>query len=129
MEAPLLPHQHVNKSLNAKIARGLLLKEQQEKEAGNSSITKSMSTPASLQTIVRFQNGSNMSLHHRIFKRRDQRSVEINHIVYFLTAGDDSCKFCKKGVHALPDCKYFKRAMRRNRWKFVRYEQVMLPNV
>lgn len=66
MEAPLLPHQHVNKSLNAKIARGLLLKEQQEKEAGNSSITKSMSTPASLQTIVRFQNGSNMSLHHRV---------------------------------------------------------------
>ncbi|CAG9796270.1 unnamed protein product [Diatraea saccharalis] len=65
MEAPLLPHQHVNKSLNAKIARGLLLKEQQEKESGNSSITKSMSTPASLQTIVRFQNGSNMSLHHR----------------------------------------------------------------
>lgn len=66
MEAPLLPHQHVNKSLNAKIARGLLLKEQQEKESGNSSITKSMSTPASLQTIVRFQNGSNMSLHHRV---------------------------------------------------------------
>lgn len=66
MEAPLLPHQHVNKSLNAKIARGLLLKEQAEKDAGNSSITKSMSTPASLQTIVRFQNGSNMSLHHRV---------------------------------------------------------------
>ncbi|XP_038220809.1 vegetative cell wall protein gp1-like [Zerene cesonia] len=65
MEAPLLPQQHLNKSLNAKIARGLLLKEQQEKENANSSITKSMSTPASLQTIVRFQNGSNMSLHHR----------------------------------------------------------------
>ncbi|XP_053608922.1 atrial natriuretic peptide-converting enzyme [Plodia interpunctella] len=73
MEAPLLPHQHVNKSLNAKIARGLLLKEQQEKEAGNSSITKSMSTPASLQTIVRFQNGSNMSLHHRML--RDMRGA------------------------------------------------------
>ncbi|XP_050669834.1 atrial natriuretic peptide-converting enzyme-like [Leptidea sinapis] len=66
MEAPLLPHQHLNKSLNAKIARGLLLKEQQEKENANSSITKSMSTPASLQTIVRIQNGSNMSLHHRM---------------------------------------------------------------
>ncbi|KAJ2948212.1 hypothetical protein O0L34_g10022 [Tuta absoluta] len=71
METPLLPHQHVNKSLNAKIARGLLLKEQQEKEAGNQQITKSMSTPASLQTIVRFQNGSNMSLHHRML--RDMR--------------------------------------------------------
>lgn len=66
MEAPLLPHQHVNKSLNAKIARGLLLKEQQDRDSGNGSITKSMSTPASLQTIVRFQNGSNMSLHHRV---------------------------------------------------------------
>lgn len=66
MEAPLLPHQHVNKSLNVKIARGLLLKEQADKDTGNSSITKSMSTPASLQTIVRFQNGSNMSLHHRV---------------------------------------------------------------
>lgn len=31
-----------------------------------SPITKSMSTPASLQTIVRFHNGSNMSLHHRV---------------------------------------------------------------
>lgn len=66
MEAPLLPHQHVNKTLNAKIARGLLLKEQQDRDSGNGSITKSMSTPASLQTIVRFQNGSNMSLHHRV---------------------------------------------------------------
>ena len=31
-----------------------------------SPITKSISTPASLQTIVRFHNGSNMSLHHRV---------------------------------------------------------------
>ncbi|XP_052737610.1 atrial natriuretic peptide-converting enzyme-like [Bicyclus anynana] len=76
METPLLPNQHVNKSLNAKIARGLLLKEQQEKEVGNSSITKSMSTPASLQTIVRFQNGSNMSLHHRML--RDMRGASTN---------------------------------------------------
>lgn len=29
-------------------------------------ITKSVSTPASLQTIVRFQNGSNMSLQHKV---------------------------------------------------------------
>ncbi|KOB70609.1 putative transmembrane protease, serine, partial [Operophtera brumata] len=68
MEAPLLPHQHVNKSLNAKIARGLMMKEQAEKDASNSAITKSASTPASLQTIVRFQNGSNMSLHHRMLR-------------------------------------------------------------
>lgn len=31
-----------------------------------SPITKSISTPASLQTIVRFHSGSNMSLHHRV---------------------------------------------------------------
>lgn len=29
-------------------------------------ITKSASTPASLQTIVRFSNGSNMSLQHKV---------------------------------------------------------------
>lgn len=31
-----------------------------------SPITKSASTPASLQTIVRFQNGSSMSLQHKV---------------------------------------------------------------
>lgn len=31
-----------------------------------SPIIKSASTPASLQTIVRFQNGSNMSLQHKV---------------------------------------------------------------
>uniref|UniRef100_A0A1B0C9Z5 Putative trypsin-like serine protease n=1 Tax=Lutzomyia longipalpis TaxID=7200 RepID=A0A1B0C9Z5_LUTLO len=36
----------------------------------SSPITKSASTPASLQTIVRFQNGSNMSLQHKIINRR-----------------------------------------------------------
>ncbi|KPJ10151.1 Atrial natriuretic peptide-converting enzyme [Papilio machaon] len=76
MEAPLLPHQNVNKSLNAKIARGLLLKEQQDKESASTSITKSMSTPASLQTIVRFQNGSNMSLHHRMLREMRGASGE-----------------------------------------------------
>lgn len=29
-------------------------------------ITKSVSTPASLQAIVRFQSGSNMSLQHKV---------------------------------------------------------------
>lgn len=33
-------------------------------------ITKSKSTPASLQTIVRLSNGSNMSLQHKILKAR-----------------------------------------------------------
>lgn len=35
-------------------------------DPNTSPITKSHSTPASLQTIVRFHNGSNMSLHHRV---------------------------------------------------------------
>lgn len=29
-------------------------------------LTKSLSTPAGLQTVVRFHDGSNMSLHHRV---------------------------------------------------------------
>jgi corin len=41
-------------------------------DANNSSaaaaIIKSASTPASLQTIVRFSNGSNMSLQHKVSK-------------------------------------------------------------
>lgn len=32
----------------------------------SSPIIKSISTPVNLQTIVRIQNGSNMSLHHRV---------------------------------------------------------------
>lgn len=42
---------------------------EKEKENGDSNgnaITKSISTPASLQTIVRFSNGSNMSLQHKV---------------------------------------------------------------
>lgn len=35
-------------------------------EEANNALTKSHSTPASLQTIVRFHNGSNMSIHHRV---------------------------------------------------------------
>lgn len=43
------------------------LMEPKTKEAnGNNALTKSVSTPASLQTVVRFHNGSNMSLHHRV---------------------------------------------------------------
>lgn len=33
---------------------------------GSAAIIKSASTPASLQTIVRFSNGSNMSLQHKV---------------------------------------------------------------
>lgn len=41
-----------------------------------SPITKSASTPASLQTIVRFQNGSNMSLQHKVRKFLIERETD-----------------------------------------------------
>ncbi|XP_025270509.1 uncharacterized protein LOC105249312 isoform X1 [Camponotus floridanus] len=59
MEAPLLPHKH------GKVPDRALVS-----EPDNSSgrpITKSTSTPASLQTIVRI-HGNNSSLHHKIIK-------------------------------------------------------------
>lgn len=66
METPLLPPRTPLKQ------NGVLIKNHMEEvEAnGNGTITKSASTPASLQTIVRFHNGSNMSLHHRVSKRK-----------------------------------------------------------
>ncbi|XP_072932272.1 uncharacterized protein [Epargyreus clarus] len=30
------------------------------------------------------------------------------------------CNFCKKSIHLLPDCRAFKRAMRRDRWRYVK---------
>ncbi|XP_058798325.1 atrial natriuretic peptide-converting enzyme-like [Phymastichus coffea] len=70
MEAPLLPHKH---SSNGKVP-GRALAPDPENPPG-SPITKSMSTPASLQTIVRCPNGSNMSLHHRIMRRPSSHYV------------------------------------------------------
>ncbi|XP_044256972.1 atrial natriuretic peptide-converting enzyme isoform X1 [Tribolium madens] len=68
METPLLPPKTPVRQQN-----GILAKVQnvEDDANGNTTITKSASTPASLQTIVRFHNGSNMSLHHRII--RDMR--------------------------------------------------------
>lgn len=63
METPLLPPKTPVRQQN-----GILTKIQniEDDANGNTTITKSISTPASLQTIVRFHNGSNMSLHHRV---------------------------------------------------------------
>ncbi|XP_077279868.1 uncharacterized protein LOC143907164 [Temnothorax americanus] len=60
MEAPLLPHKH------GKVPDRALVS-----EPDNSSgrpITKSTSTPASLQTIVKMHAGNNSSLHHKIIR-------------------------------------------------------------
>ncbi|XP_018578515.1 atrial natriuretic peptide-converting enzyme-like [Anoplophora glabripennis] len=66
METPLLPPRTPLKQQNG----GLIpkIKDNEDDNNGNTTITKSVSTPASLQTIVRFHNGSNMSLHHRIIR-------------------------------------------------------------
>lgn len=64
METPLIPPRTPIHKQN-----GVLSKTQQTGDDVNGNgtiITKSVSTPASLQTIVRFHNGSNMSLHHRV---------------------------------------------------------------
>lgn len=68
MEAPLLPHHHSTKSsrLCSKLGPAPPAPPPSEDAGGGSPLTKSASTPASLQTIVRFQNGSNMSLHHKV---------------------------------------------------------------
>lgn len=84
METPLLPQQSSSSrfTCNGKIACGhnklfnvVISKNNSEafdlERDGkhvtcSSPLTKSISTPASLQTIVRFHNGSNMSLHHRV---------------------------------------------------------------
>ena len=83
METPLLPQHGVSsttasqkvssggkkKILNGDIGHGTPLTGNDVGNNGNAALTKSMSTPASLQTIVRFHHGSNMSLHHRVSRR------------------------------------------------------------
>lgn len=75
METPLLPHssRYCNGKMGHKQNSTLLAKNNAEAfdiekdgKHNSSALTKSISTPASLQTIVRFHNGSNMSLHHRV---------------------------------------------------------------
>lgn len=63
METPLLPPKEPLKHQNGHLVK---VQNVEEDPNGNTTITKSASTPASLQTIVRFHNGSNMSLHHRV---------------------------------------------------------------
>jgi len=80
METPLLPPHGVSstnssqkvssgskkKMFSGDMGNGTPLTGNEVSSNGNAALTKSMSTPASLQTIVRFHHGSNMSLHHRV---------------------------------------------------------------
>lgn len=43
----------------------------------NVAISKSASTPASLQAVIRFQNGSNMSLQHKVCFNHFERSGSV----------------------------------------------------
>ncbi|KAK9890042.1 hypothetical protein WA026_008852 [Henosepilachna vigintioctopunctata] len=70
METPLLPPKTPIKNQNGLLAKALAAQAREDANANNT-IIKSASTPASLQTIVKLHNGSNMSLHHRII--RDMR--------------------------------------------------------
>ncbi|CAH0562588.1 unnamed protein product [Brassicogethes aeneus] len=69
METPLLPpktpiHKHQNGGLLSKVVKDI----EEDPNGNNTNLTKSASTPASLQAVVKFHNGSNMSLHHRIIR-------------------------------------------------------------
>ncbi|XP_055853565.1 uncharacterized protein LOC129917171 isoform X2 [Episyrphus balteatus] len=71
IEAPLLPPMRRLCEVSTKQLFKNDTTQELEQTVPTSPITKSISTPASLQTIVRFQNGtSNMSLQHRIINRR-----------------------------------------------------------
>ncbi|KAK9505394.1 hypothetical protein O3M35_009463 [Rhynocoris fuscipes] len=107
MEAPLLPgiakggrkkkyHSERIKDVGPiKFERDQSVVSEALEDPNTSPITKSHSTPASLQTIVRFHNGSNMSLHHRII--RDMRRPS-NH---YLTNGRLKFQFVQVLVNAL----------------------------
>lgn len=79
METPLIPPRTPVHKQN-----GVLNKVQQADDdgTGNTTITKSASTPASLQTIVRFHNGSNMSLHHRVSLSSNPRNPQSNKHIF-----------------------------------------------
>uniref|UniRef100_A0A182TY97 Peptidase S1 domain-containing protein n=1 Tax=Anopheles melas TaxID=34690 RepID=A0A182TY97_9DIPT len=70
MEAPLLSHAAKMPKVSKPIAKNLdeITKESPTDVNGTAAIIKSASTPASLQTIVRLSNGSNVSLQHKKFQ-------------------------------------------------------------
>ncbi|XP_069704892.1 uncharacterized protein [Periplaneta americana] len=115
METPLLPHHAVNsknasnqyqkvggggnkKILNSShgdSGNGTAVTGNDVSSNGNAALTKSISTPASLQTIVRFHHGSNMSLHHRII--RDMRRPS----AHYVTRGRLRFRFAQVLVNAV----------------------------
>ncbi|XP_019765483.1 atrial natriuretic peptide-converting enzyme isoform X2 [Dendroctonus ponderosae] len=84
MDTPLLPPKtHLYKSQNGVLIAKLKdIKAEDNLEEVNG-ITKSVSTPAGLQTVVRFHNGSNMSVHHKILRESRRPSESYNHRFFF----------------------------------------------
>lgn len=76
MEAPLLSHAarmpKVSKSIAVRNLEEEIAKESAVDNNGSSVIIKSASTPASLQTIVRLSNGSNVSLQGKVIIKDSQ---------------------------------------------------------
>ncbi|KAG7205357.1 hypothetical protein KM043_007357 [Ampulex compressa] len=85
MEAPLLPHKH------GKVPDRALVSEPEN--PSSRPITKSTSTPASLQTIVRIHGGNSGSLHHKII--RDMTSS------HYVTTGRLRFRFVQVLVNAV----------------------------
>ncbi|XP_073962014.1 uncharacterized protein [Choristoneura fumiferana] len=55
-------------------------------------------------------------------KRTDENKFRSNRPIFTTTAVEDTkiCKFCSKSEHLLTECRAFKRAMRRDKWRFVK---------
>lgn len=71
-----------------------ITKENTQENNCNAAITKSVSTPASLQTIVRLSNGSNMSLQHKILRARKNSNP-------YITRGRLKFRLCQVLLNAL----------------------------
>ncbi|KAL0267676.1 UNVERIFIED_CONTAM: hypothetical protein PYX00_009871 [Menopon gallinae] len=91
METPLLLH-HIRKMGNKQNLCDMINAAEQN-VANNAALTKSISTPASLQTCVRF-TGSNMTLQHRII--RDIRRPSTN----YFTRGRLKFRFVQVMINA-----------------------------
>ncbi|XP_063635689.1 uncharacterized protein LOC134806062 [Cydia splendana] len=56
-------------------------------------------------------------------KKQHEERRGTQHPVLLMT-DTEKCNFCKISSHQLPDCPRFKRAMRRDRWRYVRFSKL-----
>ncbi|XP_073948707.1 uncharacterized protein [Choristoneura fumiferana] len=74
----------------------------------------SEATKASVSGVSHINSQADTSYRRRYEERRGPP------IPVLISAEEEKCRFCSLAVHRLPDCSRFKRAMRRDRWRFVR---------